>query len=244
MTSLPPEATCELNAIAERYGLSLEVRSRVADLAALFAGDKHVPTTVRDPLAVLRDHIADSLEALTLDEVLDARTAADLGSGAGVPALPLALARPGLHVTAVESVARKARFIARAAAACGADNVTVLACRAEEVEGRGGYDLVTARALASPEVVAEYAAPLLRVGGSLIVWRGRRDPGAEAVLAVAAAELGLEVGPVQASSPYPGIESRHLHVLTKVAATPARFPRRPGIARKRPLGHRSDRSPR
>ena len=102
-------------------------------------------------------------------------------------------------------------------------------------------DLVTARALAPLAVVAEYAAPLLAVGGALVAWRGRRDPEDEAAAARAAAELGLEPGTVTRVEPYPGALNRHLHVMRKVAPTPDRFPRRPGMARKRPLGGASDR---
>jgi 16S rRNA (guanine527-N7)-methyltransferase len=114
--------------------------------------------------------------------------------------------------------------------------------RAEEwADGLGACDLVTARALAPLAVVAEYAAPLLTVGGTLVAWRGRRDPDDEAVGARAAVELGLEPGTVIRVEPYPGALHRHLHVLRKVAPTPDRFPRRPGMARKRPLGGASDR---
>lgn len=233
---LPPEASGTLEAVAGRHGLSLEIRSRLGELVELLAGDEHAPTTVREPVAVVRDHIADSLEALRLEVVTAARTAADLGSGAGLPALALAIARPRLEMLAVESVARKAQFIARAAERCAAENLTVVARRAEELEQRECLDLVTARALAPLEVVAEYAAPLLRIGGSLVVWRGRRDPEAEARAGLAASELGLQSGAVVVARPYAGVEARHLHVLEKIAPTPSRFPRRPGMARKRPLG--------
>ena len=91
----------------------------------------------------------------------------------------------------MESNGRKAEFIARAAAACGLDNVDC-GCRPRRglPGGREGFDLVTARALAALPVVAEYAAPLLRVGGMLLVWRGRRDPEDEAAAAAAAARAG------------------------------------------------------
>ena len=97
-------------------------------------------------------------------------------------------------------------------------------------------DLVTARALAPLEVVVEYAAPLLRIGGTLVVWRGQRDPEREAAAAKAAEIVGIEVGEVLAVQPYPAARNRHLHLMSKVMETPARFPRRPGIAMKRPLG--------
>jgi 16S rRNA (guanine527-N7)-methyltransferase len=85
-------------------------------------------------------------------------------------------------------------------------------------------------------VVAEYAAPLLRVGGTLVAWRGRRDAEAEAAGARAAEALGLsepEIVPVQ---PYEGTHHRHLYLASKVRETPQGFPRRPGMALKRPLG--------
>ena len=121
--------------------------------------------------------------------------------------------------------------------ACGAHNATPVHARAEAwPEGMGCCDLVTARAVAALAVVAEYAAPLLAPGGTLVAWRGRRDPVDEAAGGRAAAELGLEAREPIHVEPYPGALHRHLHVMVKVAPTPDRFPRRPGLARKRPLG--------
>lgn len=206
------------------------------------AGDPEAPTTVTDRAGILRDHLADSLVGLELPEVRAACAVADLGSGAGFPGLPLAIALPGARVSCVESNGRKCAFITRAAEACGAANAVTVHARAEEwADGIKACDLVTARALAPLAVVAEYAAPLLTVGGALVAWRGQRDPYDEAGGARAAAELGLEPGPVIRVEPYPGALHRHLHVLRKVTATPDRFPRRPGMARKRPLGGASDR---
>jgi 16S rRNA (guanine527-N7)-methyltransferase len=120
--------------------------------------------------------------------------------------------------------------------AAGLANVGVVHARAEEwPEGLGACDLVTARALAALPVLAEYAAPLLREGGSLVAWKGRRDPGDEADGAAAARELGLEVVEVRRVEPWPGARDRHLHLMSKVGQTPARYPRRPGMAAKRPL---------
>jgi 16S rRNA (guanine527-N7)-methyltransferase len=102
-------------------------------------------------------------------------------------------------------------------------------------EGGGEHDLVAARALAPQPIALEYAAPLLRVGGRLIDWRGRRDPREEAGSLRAADELGLELAEIRHVIPFEGALDHHLHVYLKVRDTPARFPRRPGIARKRPL---------
>ncbi len=182
-------------------------------------------------------HVADSLSALELEEVRAAREVADLGAGAGFPGVVLAAALPDARVKLVESVGRKCAFMHGIVQAAGLANAHVVCARAEAwPEGIGRHDLVTARALAPLAVLAEYAAPLLRVGGALVAYKGARDAGEEAGAARAAGELGLEPRAVRRVHPFPGAEQRHLHVLAKVAETPARFPRRPGMARKRPLG--------
>jgi 16S rRNA (guanine527-N7)-methyltransferase len=227
----------ELAELVVRYRLPSGAGSRLEALLAALTGDPHAPTTLRDPLTAVRDHLADSLVALQLPAVRDAGHVADLGAGAGLPGLPLAIALPAATVTLVESNGRKCDFLRRAAEACGAANACVVHARAEEwAEGLGRCDLVTARALAPLAVVAEYAAPLLAVGGVLVAWRGRREPDDEAAAARAADELGLQVRSPVPVTPYPGALHRHLHVLVKTGPTPARFPRRPGMARKRPLG--------
>jgi 16S rRNA (guanine527-N7)-methyltransferase len=232
-----PSAWRGVATLADRFGLGSAARDQLLRLVNLVVDDPHSPTTVRDPQAVVEDHLADSLVALELTVVRDATTIADIGSGAGFPGLPLAVARPLASVALVESAARKCEYIRSAIAACGAANASAVHARAEDwAAGTGRHDLVTARALAPLTVLAEYAAPLLRIGGSLVAWRGRREAEAELAAARAASELGLELGEVVAVKPYPAAEHRHLHVFTKVAETPPRFPRRPGVARKRPLG--------
>ncbi len=226
-----------VEALAARYRLPAGAADRLLTLLGVLAADELAPTTVREPDAIVDDHLADSLVALELDEIHAAGVIVDIGSGAGLPGLPLAIALPAVRVALVESSRRKCEFIERAIAACGLDNATVACARAEEWrEGLGTADVVTARALASLAVVAEYGAPLLRVGGVLVAWRGRRDSEVEGEAAAAAAELGLELRPPLAVSPYPEARHRHLHLMLKVSSTPARFPRRAGAAVKRPLG--------
>jgi 16S rRNA (guanine527-N7)-methyltransferase len=231
------EVARALAELAAAYDLPAGAGSQLAALLGALTGDPHAPTTLRDPLTAVRDHLADSLVALELPAVRDAGEVADLGAGAGLPGLPLAIALPAATVTLVESNGRKCDFLRRAGEACGGANARVVHARVEEwADGLGRCDLVTARALAPLAVVAEYAAPLLAVGGALVAWRGRREPDDEAAAARAADELGLQVRSLVAVTPYPGALHRHLHVLVKTDATPARFPRRSGMARKRPLG--------
>jgi len=200
------------------------------------ASDPTAPTTVTDPVEAVDVHAADSLVGLEVDAVRAAGTLADLGAGAGFPGLVLAAALPRARVVLVESVGRKAEFLRRTADAVGLARVEVVAARAEEWRpGLGACDVVTARALAPLNVLAEYAAPLLRDAGVLVAWKGRRDADEERDGAAAAARLGLAVEEVRSVHPWPEAQARHLHVLRKVAPTPPGFPRRPGMARKRPL---------
>lgn len=234
-----PSVADALSALAERFGLSEEATRQIREFHRLLVDDPHAPTAVRDPRKVIDDHLADSLVALDLDAVRSAGTLADLGSGAGVPGLPLAIALPSVSVALVESAARKCAFLERAIERCGVANARAIHARAESwPDGLESFDVVTARALAPLEVVVEYAAPLLAVRGTLVVWRGRRDSVIEATAARASAEVGLEPGRIVPVKPYPDARSRHLHLMSKVTSTPSGFPRRPGMALKRPLGAR------
>jgi 16S rRNA (guanine527-N7)-methyltransferase len=236
----PSGVESRLATLGERHGLPPGASDQLRALLETLAGHAHAPTTVRTPSEAVDVHLADSLVALDLPEVRTATMIADLGAGAGFPGLPLAIALPAASVALVESNARKCVFIEAAATAAGLTNARAVAERAEAWDaGREVHDLVTARALAPLASIAEYAAPLLRTGGVLVAWKGRRDAVEERDAAVAAAELGLAVEQIRAVAPYAGADHRHLHVLRKVAPTPARFPRRPGMARKRPLGARS-----
>jgi 16S rRNA (guanine527-N7)-methyltransferase len=136
----------------------------------------------------------------------------------------------------VESVGRKCAFLAGAVGKLGLGNVEVVHARAEEwPEGIGAHDLVVARALAPLAVLVEYAAPLLEIGGALVAWKGRAESAEEADATAAAAALGMttpEAIPVQ---PFDRARDRYLYLTSKVSSTPARFPRRPGMARKRPI---------
>jgi 16S rRNA (guanine527-N7)-methyltransferase len=228
-----------LAALALRYELNEHQRGQLAEIIEGLAADELAPTTVREPARAVDVHLADSLVALELKVVGAARVLTDMGAGAGFPGLALAVALPDSQVALVESQARKCGFVERIRGAAGVENAQVLHARVEEWrEGVGASDVVTARALAPQPVVLEYAAPLLRLGGALVDWRGRRDAEdeEESAAALAAQELGLRLAEIRHVEPYAGARNHHLHVYEKVRETPARYPRRPGVARKRPLG--------
>jgi 16S rRNA (guanine527-N7)-methyltransferase len=222
--------------LAARYDLDEAAVRALADLLDAVAADPASPTALRTPTEGVDGHVADSLVALELPAVAAAREIADLGSGAGFPGLALAAALPAARVHLVESAAPKCAFLERATARAGITNAEVVHARAEEWEDGGeACDLVTARALAPLSVLAEYAAPLLRDQGVLVAWKGRRHAQEEADGAYAAEQLGLEPVEIRRVQPFPAARDRHLYVMRKVAPTPPRFPRRPGMAVKRPL---------
>jgi 16S rRNA (guanine527-N7)-methyltransferase len=226
-----------LPCLARRYGLSEGQQAQLAAVLRILADDEQAPTTVREPGRAVDVHLADSLVALELERLGDARTVADIGAGAGFPGIPLAVALPDREVTLVDSQARKCAFIERVLDRARLANARVLCARVEEwPEGLGVHDIVLARALAPQPVVLEYAAPLLRLGGALVDWRGVRDVREEGAAASAAAQLGMEREAVHRVEPYEGVRDHHLHVYVKRHETPDRFPRRVGMARKRPLG--------
>ena len=189
-------------------------------------------------------HVADSLSGLEVSSLASARRIADIGSGAGFPGLVLAIALPRAQVDLIESAGRKTAVIDRLIQAAALTNARSVTARAEDFAGTppalgggaGAYDAVTARAVGPLAVRVEYAAPLLREGGVLVAWKGARDAVEEGAGATAAEKVGMAVREVLPVQPYPSSENRHLHVFEKVAPTPPEYPRRAGMARKRPLG--------
>jgi 16S rRNA (guanine527-N7)-methyltransferase len=158
-----------------------------------------------------------------------------------VPGIVLALARPSVQWTLVDSVARKAAALESFVATLGLGGVTVSAHRAETVgrmaEHRERHDLVTARACAALPVVVEYAFPLLRPGGTLIAWKGAVTGDTPEVLAGGAAVDALGGGSVRLVDPgMPALGDHRFVVVRKGGPTPDAYPRRTGVAQRRPLG--------
>ena len=229
------ESRCESLDLVD--GLTPRQTSQLQALLRMLEDDERAPTTVRSVERAMDVHVADSLVSLGLDSVRRAGRIADLGAGSGFPGLALAIALPDAELALVESQRRKCEFLEKACAGAAIENARVVCSRVEEWSaGLGRSDVVVARALAAQPVVLEYAAPLLRMGGALVDWRGRRNAEQETDAACAAEQLGLRLLEIRHTEPFNGARDHYLHVFEKTSETPSRFPRRTGVARKRPLG--------
>ena len=178
--------------------------------------------------------VADSL--VLLDHLGDAHTVVDVGSGGGLPGLPLKIGRPDLAITLLEADQAKAAFLVQACAALGLPGVEVVARRAEDaghdLRYREAFDLAVARALAPMPVLAELCLPFVRPGGRLLAQKTDREE-------VEAAARALEVlgGSLESVHAAPSTARRAgvVVVVAKVTSTPAEYPRRAGVPRRRPL---------
>jgi 16S rRNA (guanine527-N7)-methyltransferase len=196
-------------------------------------------TRVVEPGDIARLHLLDALAALP---ILDARTpvrALDLGSGGGIPGVPLAVARPQTRWTLVDAAGRKTSELRSFVDAIGLDNVEVVTSRAEllghNADHREAYDVVAARACAPLPVLAEYALPLIRVGGGLVAWKGRIADTELTSGTTAAARLGGAALVVRETG-IAALGDHRFVLIDKASPTDAAFPRRPGVPARRPLG--------
>ncbi|CAN6201946.1 unnamed protein product [Urochloa humidicola] len=206
-------------------------------------------TAVTDEAEVMTRHVADSLAVLPpLERAYRARSTGggidgvsliDVGSGAGLPGLILAVARPSWRFTLLESMKKRCTFLEHAVDAMGLLNVDVVCDRAENVgqslDHREAYDIAAARAVAELKVLAEYCLPLVRVGGLFIAAKGH-DPHEEIKNAKSAVQkLGAsmtELCNVESMGPH---GQRTAVIYFKERATPRKYPRLPGTPSKMPL---------
>ena len=198
----------------------------------------------RDLDRILLDHVLDSLSCFLHEPLFRARRLADVGSGGGLPGIPIKIMRPDLATTLVESTSKKIGFLQHAVDGLALKGVEVAHTRVEDLgrtqAHRGAYDVVTCRAVARLSVVAEYCVPLLETGGCAIAMKGRLEPEEFAEGNRAVDALGAKVAATTKVPTLPevGEKARQLVILEKIRETPARYPRRPGIVTKRPLGLR------
>lgn len=231
--------------------LGLNPDARMAARIEAFAGlirhwNRAYDLVADDSDAALCWHFGDSL-AHAAPLGLEPGTAlrlADLGSGAGLPGMVLAIVFADLQVSLIESLGKRATFLEASARELGLDHVTVWGCRAEEAgrsdELRASFDRVTARRLAALPVLLEYALPLLRPGGLAAFAKGLGSDHELAAAEGVAPMLGggepcLREWELPLEPPSGELPVRRFVVVAQVAACPAKYPRAPGRATKRPL---------
>jgi 16S rRNA (guanine527-N7)-methyltransferase len=227
-------------------GLRLDLSPRQIEQLAIYAErlatSAHNLTSARDRDQVDTRHIA---ESLVLGRLLDARgllpddtNLLDLGAGGGLPGIPLRIARPRVHLALLESAGKKCRFLEDVVRELALENATVLEGRAEtfghDPAHRGRYDLVVARAVAALPVLIEYGLPFLRIGGQLAAVKGSAALGEIDASPHALSELNARLHDAPVLQ-LPQGQPQTVVLIEKLAVTPDRYPRRPGIPTKRPL---------
>jgi 16S rRNA (guanine527-N7)-methyltransferase len=196
-------------------------------------------TAIRDAESIRTKHFLDSFSCVLAWRVSPPNQLIDVGTGAGFPGIPLKILYPNLKLTLVESVGKKAMFCQHIVSVLGLEHVEVIQSRAEDLgqnpQHREKYEWAVARAVANLNVLSEYLIPLVRVGGIMLAQKGESGP-AEAQ----SAEKTMELlgGKLKQLIPLnlPGVaDDRYLVMVDKVAATPPKYPRKPGIPAKQPL---------
>jgi 16S rRNA (guanine527-N7)-methyltransferase len=196
-------------------------------------------TAIRDSESIRTKHFLDSFSCVLAWKASPPNQLIDVGTGAGFPGIPLKILYPHLKLTLVESVGKKAMFCQHIVGILGLENVEVVQARAEGLgqnpQHREKYEWAVARAVANLHVLSEYLIPLVKIGGNILAQKGESGPAeaqsAEGAMLILGGKL-KQLIPVNLPSV---AEDRYLVVVEKVAATPPKYPRKPGIPMKMPL---------
>ncbi|MHB8945833.1 MAG: 16S rRNA (guanine(527)-N(7))-methyltransferase RsmG [Bacillota bacterium] len=236
--------TGELEGLA--VGLGLPMKPQDAALLGRFEGlllaanQEMNLTRIVEHREVLIKHHLDSLTALLAIDFPTGGKVVDVGSGGGLPGIPLKVHRPDLRVSLLESSRKKCVFLRAVARELALPGLEVLEGRAEDLgrqqEYRETFDIAVARAVAHLAVLAEICLPLVKVGGTLVAMKGGDGEREAGEAAEAIQEVGGNLTRVLGVALPEGMGDRVIVVIQKVSATPGRFPRKAGIPQKRPLG--------
>ena len=209
-------------------------------LAVITANQKLNLTRITEPADFWEKHLWDSLRGVgTLINDALALKVIDIGTGAGFPGLPIAIARPDWQLTLVDSTAKKIGFIESVAPELSLINIHAIVSRIEEVgqekSHRHQYDLALIRAVASVNICAEYALPLVKIGGNAILYRGNWTEEEAESLTLAVAKLGGEISKIDRFITPISNSIRHCIWIHKTANTHPYYPRNVGIPTLKPI---------
>ena len=197
-------------------------------------------TAVREEEEFLEKHIIDSLACNEYDEFQRAKIIVDMGTGGGFPGIPLAITNPDKKFILADSLSKRLKVINQVAEELGISNIYLLHVRAEDmghdIKYREKADVCVSRAVASLNVLSEWCLPLVKKGGYFIPYKGE---GAEDEIAAAEKAINVLGGKVDKienpSEDTNAISGHRLIFIKKINATPKRFPRKPGVAKKTPI---------
>ena len=199
-------------------------------------------TRITEPMEFWEKHLWDSLAGVVVAAEREENRplrGIDIGTGAGFPGIPVAIAFPNWTVTLLDSTRKKMTFLATLLTQLGINNLKTLIGRAEEIGQqqlhREAYNLALIRAVGSASTCAEYALPLLKVGGLAIVYRGHWSEGDTKILESAVTQLGGKIESIQKLTTPLTQSVRHYVYLRKFSRTPAKFPRPIGVPNQKPL---------
>jgi len=211
--------------LLQKFNSLLVEKNKVMNLTAHKTFDESWENNILDSL-LFTGVIASASEAISNGppRVLD------LGSGCGCPAIPLKIALPNLDITMIDSVNKKVEFLNDTIKTLGLENIKAIHTRIEDFPRRGAFDIVTARAVAPLPTLIEYALPFLKVGGSLLAFKGSKWQDEIEASKNALKILGGEVKEVKVHS-----ESRSLIIIKKTHPTDKKYPRGKNLPRLKPL---------
>ena len=197
---------------------------------------KYNLTAITDPEEIKSKHFADSLALQQVFKLTD-QTVVDVGAGAGFPGIPLKIACPDIKLTLIEATRKKVEFLKHIVEKLNLQAVEVIWGRAEEIarEKREVFDLAVSRAVAEMRVLCEYGLPLVSVGGMFVAYKEEKVEAEVKAAENAIQRLGGKLKVIHKLK-LPNTEIiRSLVLIDKISPTPLSFPRRPGLAKKRPL---------
>lgn len=213
--------------------------------AEILSGNQQLNLTrITEPKEFWEKHLWDSLRGIKNWLVSDSSTEVpfkvlDIGTGAGFPGVPVAIACPNWQITLLDSTRKKIAFLDGLIAILGLAQVQTLVGRAEEIgqmaHHRAAYDLVLIRAVAGASVCAEYALPLLKLDGMAVLYRGQWLEAETQALTDAVQRLGGEIDRIEEFVTPFSHSVRHCVYLKKLKPTPASFPRAVGVPTQKPL---------